>query len=280
MLLELAIGDAYGAGFEYASELIPQHNNLLGYVQHPRHLGIRPGRYTDDTQMSIAIAEAIVSGDDWTPINLASRFVECFHRDQREGYASRFYEFLQVTRTGEEFIANIRPHSDKSGAAMRACPIGIFPTIPEVMEKAIIQAKLTHDTPDGISAAVSAALMTHYFIYSLGDKSDLGNFLDEKVPGYTWGIAWTEAVGSKGWMSVRAAVTAVMRNNRLSEVLRDCIEFGGDVDTVATIALAAASCSQQIEQDLPSCLVDGLENGTYGCQYLLNIDVKLMKRTC
>ncbi len=36
MLLELAIGDAYGAGFEYANiDLIKQHNNLFNYVKHP-----------------------------------------------------------------------------------------------------------------------------------------------------------------------------------------------------------------------------------------------------
>jgi hypothetical protein len=43
MLLELAIGDAYGAGFEYASDgLIRKHNTAAYYVQHPRH-NIRPG---------------------------------------------------------------------------------------------------------------------------------------------------------------------------------------------------------------------------------------------
>lgn len=277
MLLELAIGDAYGAGFEYASELILQHNNLSGYIQHPRHQGIKPGCYTDDTQMSLAIAEAIVAGDEWTPQRLASRFVECFHRDPREGYASRFYKFLKVTRTGEEFIANIRPYSDKSGAAMRAAPIGVFPRITEVMEKAAIQAKLTHNTPSGVSAAQAAALMAHYFIYQLGDKSNLGNFLDKMVLGYSWGQPWVQEVGSKGWMSVRAAVTAVMGNNRLSELLRNCIAFGGDVDTVATIALGAASCTQEIEHDLPLCLVDGLENRTYGREYIQKLDTLLMQ---
>lgn len=45
MLLELAIGDAYGAGFEYADpDFVAAHNTLLGYVQHPRHRGILPGR--------------------------------------------------------------------------------------------------------------------------------------------------------------------------------------------------------------------------------------------
>lgn len=36
MLLELAIGDAYGAGFEYADEMIAL-NDLSRYVKHPRH---------------------------------------------------------------------------------------------------------------------------------------------------------------------------------------------------------------------------------------------------
>ena len=34
-------------------------NDLSGYVQHPRHRGVWPGRYTDDTQMSLAVAEAL-----------------------------------------------------------------------------------------------------------------------------------------------------------------------------------------------------------------------------
>src|SRR5579859_6186623 len=66
MLLELAIGDAYGAGFEYADmSMIQRHNDLTRYVKHPRH-HIKPGAYTDDTQMSIAIVEAMLSAQPWT----------------------------------------------------------------------------------------------------------------------------------------------------------------------------------------------------------------------
>ncbi len=60
MLLELAIENAYAAGFEYvSSQIVQDGNNLSGYVQHPRHQ-IKPGCYTDDTQMSIAIAEILI----------------------------------------------------------------------------------------------------------------------------------------------------------------------------------------------------------------------------
>ncbi len=183
MLIELAIGDAYGAGFEYVNhQLIRQFNNLGIYVQHPRH-STRPGQYTDDTQMSLAIAEAIVSGETWTPINLANRFVDVFKRDPREGYAGGFHAFLQSVNNGEEFLAKIRPTSDKSGAAMRAAPIVLFSDIPTVIERATVQAKLTHNTPDGINAAVAAALMSHYFLYDLGRREDIGTFIEQHIPG-------------------------------------------------------------------------------------------------
>jgi ADP-ribosylglycohydrolase len=228
--------------------------------------------------MSLAIAEAIVSEDPWTPEQLAARFVEVFHRDPREGYASRFYAFLQQTHSAEEFLANIQPVSDKSGAAMRASSIGVFASVEEVLEKASIQARLTHDTPAGISAAQASALMTHYCLYELGAKSALGEFLDAQVPGYQWSKPWEGEVGAKGWMSVRAAVTAVIRNASLSEILRDSINFGGDVDTVATMALAAASCSREVSQELPKHLVDGLENELYGRDYICELDTRLLDK--
>ncbi len=184
MLLELAIGDAYGAGFEYVeTEMIGQQNNLSQYVKHPRH-DIQPGSYTDDTQMSLAIAEAIISGEPWKQAMLAQKFVEVFQRDPREGYATGFSHFLQHVRDGEQLLRDINPTSDKSGAAMRAAPIGISPTIPLVIERCTIQAALTHNTPNGIHAAVAAALMTHYFLYHLGPKKALGLFLEKHVHGH------------------------------------------------------------------------------------------------
>jgi ADP-ribosyl-[dinitrogen reductase] hydrolase len=277
MLLELAIGDAYGAGFEYAdSELVERYNDLSRYIQHPRHQ-IKPGCYTDDTQMSLAIAETLVAEEPWTPEVLAHRFVTTFKRDAREGYAGRFYQFLLQVQDGKQFLENISWTSDKSGAAMRAAPLGILPTIEQVIEATSIQAAITHNTPDGINAAIAAALMSHYFIYQLGEKKELGRFLDTHVSG-EWSKPWQGEVRSKGWMSVRAAITAVIRNNSLSELLKDCIAFTGDVDTVAAIALAAGACSNEITQDLPAHLIDGLENGTYGRDYIIQLDKQLMAR--
>lgn len=278
MLLEIAIGDAYGAAFEYVdTRFIQDKNNLKQYYKHPRHR-IAPGRYTDDTQMSIAIAELIANGIPWTPINIASKFVEVFQRDKREGYARGFYDFLCSVRTGEEFVARIRPDSDKSGAAMRACPIGVLPSVQEVKRYATIQAKLTHDTPAGIGAAVAAALMAHYFLHDLGPRTELGRFIEQHVPGREWSRAWRGEVGPKGWMSVSAAITAIQSSDTLSELLRQCVNYGGDVDTVAAIALGSASTSKQFVADLPVSLVSSLENNRFGKDYLQRLDHTLLTK--
>jgi ADP-ribosyl-[dinitrogen reductase] hydrolase len=191
-------------------------------------------------------------------------------------YAGGFYKFLKKTRSGKEFIDNIRPKSDKSGAAMRSCPIGVFPSEDEVISRCSIQAAITHNTVDGKNAAIAAALMAHYFIYNLGKKSELPEYLCEHVAG-NWAEPWVGEVGSRGWMSVRAAITSLMMNDSLSAILRSSIKWGGDTDTIAAIALAAGSCSKDIEQDIPEVLLQGLEHGKYGIHFLHSLDKKLMK---
>jgi ADP-ribosylglycohydrolase len=76
-------------------------------------------------------------------------------------------------------------------------------------------------------------------------------------------------------MSVRAAITSLMKNDSLAAILKSSIAWGGDTDTVATIALAAGSCCDEIKQDLPDNLLHKLENSQYGHSYLSDLDKKL-----
>ena len=59
-------------------------------------------------------------------------------------------------------------------------------------------------------------------------------------------------------------------------MLQACIAFTGDVDTVAAVAMGAASMSRQIVQDLPSLLIAQLEDGPYGRKYIEELDEKLL----
>jgi ADP-ribosyl-[dinitrogen reductase] hydrolase len=276
LLVELAVGDAYGAGFEYGEpDFVAAHNTLAGYVQHPRHIHIRPGRYTDDTQMTLAIAELLLAGTDWTPQNLADKFVEVYHRDERYGYAKRFHEFLRTVDTGTEFLARINNNSDRSGAAMRVTPVGLLDTVEDVLHHATVQARITHNTPAGVEAAQAAALAVHYCHHRLGRTTDLPHWLARHLPS-DWSQPWQGPVGAQGMMSVHAAITALASTDSLSALLRTCINYTGDVDTVAAIALATGSRCTDLAQDIPGHLYRALENGPYGHDYLRQLDHQLL----
>src|SRR4051812_31986050 len=117
MLLEIAIADAYGAGFEYALPGPDWPNDASRYVRHTRHSNQRPGDYTDDAQCSAAIAECLLAGTT-TPLGFADAILEAFRRDPRRGYAHGFRGVLEAATDGPDLIARLRPTSDKSGAAM------------------------------------------------------------------------------------------------------------------------------------------------------------------
>lgn len=282
-LTALCLTDGYGFGFEYApAEFVDANNDpTKGYVQHPDRPDVKPGVYSDDGQMSIAIGEAMIDEMPWEQPRLADRFVRAFKRDPRVGYARGFRRFLVEVKDGEEFLAKIRPDSDKSGGAMRSPLLGLLPDLKTLIAHTRIQCALTHNTPAGKAAAVVAALMTHYFHYDLGTKSDLGAFLDEIVPvqgGFKWGSWDGRPVGSKGWQSVSAAATAVIQQPTMLDILKTCVAYKGDVDTVAAIACCAASRSAEVGQNLPEILRDQFESGDYGWSYIEVLDMALLNR--
>jgi len=283
VLVELAIGDAYGAGFEYSPpEFVAEHNTVTAYVEHPTHLGLSPGDYTDDTQMTIAITELLLAGEEWSPTTLADRFVQGFHRDPRVGYSRRFQALLGSSSTGADLLARITPGSDRSGAAMRAAPIGLLPTIDEVLRHARTQARVTHDSVGGIESAQAAALAVHYCHHHLGPTRDIASWVEQTLREHgghePWATPWDGPVGAQGAASVRAALSALAGARNLRDLLQACVSYTGDVDTVATIALAAGSRTTDLDQNLPGHLYETLENCTYGHAYLRKLDEHLLAR--
>jgi hypothetical protein len=127
-----------------------------------------------------------------------------------------------------------------------------------------------------MTAAMAASLLTHYCFYNLGPKKEVGQFIQEFVAG-PWSAPYIGKVEAKGWMSVRAAITAVVDGNSMTDVLKRSIAFTGDVDTVASIALAAASHCDEIKKDLTPALIDGLENGPFGRDYIIDLDRQLLE---
>jgi len=275
MITEGAIGDAYGAGFEFADrEKIDTKNTVSSYETHPLFEEIQ-GKYTDDTQMSIAIAELLIEEKEWTSLKIANKFVEVFKRDPRRGYAKRFYQFLQDVNSGEEFLEKIIPTSIRNGSAMRAYPIGILKSEQEIIEKCNLQSNVTHQSEEARTAAQAIALSSHFFMCKKGRTSDLLDYL-KAVQNYTWQANWTGEVKVNAIETVEAVLTILLNENSLKNMLKKSIDFGGDVDTVASLTLAIGKMNQEIEHNLPQWLYDDIEQGEYGIDYIRKLDEQLL----
>jgi len=287
MLLRIAQGDAYGLATEYLKfprdqAIKDQALRFQRFGQHPTH-SLRPGQYSDDTQMSIAVAEVLISGRPFTREKFADAFVRCFKRDERKGYSGAFQTFLESIKSGEEFLAKIQPNSDKNGAAMRAVPIGVLPTPEEVLQVAEVQAKLTHDTPDGILSAQAVALMSHYALYK-GEEGGLGEYLIKRLPEFPKQIllwAGEPVTGPRVGIKTALAVLHLLithspkQDTPLLSILKQIIEWGGDTDSVAAIAWGIASAT--MTEDVPEFLETQLEPGRkYGVGFLKSLGTSLM----
>lgn len=276
MLVEIAIGDAYGAGFEFCPrDKIVRYNTLAEYV--PHELRVEAGKYTDDTQMSIAVAEVLLSGAEPGSAAFADAFVRCFRRDPRIGYANGFRRLLDACEDGAALRSRIRPESRRNGAAMRAVPLGLIEDKGVLARVAREQAVVTHDTPEGVLSSHVVALMAHGLLYDGMSIDDLPAFV-ERHAGFRPLGSWDVEVPCDALATLHAVNTALQSNRKLSSLLTECVDFGGDVDSVAAIALGLAALSAEYEWDLPADLVAGLEDDQFGLGFLEDLDHRLATR--
>ncbi len=276
MILEAAIGDAYGAGFEFREpSFISNFNDLKEYRPH----GLYPEiyrRYTDDTQMAIAIAELLVEDVNWNPEAVANKFVEVFRRDVRRGYSNRVFNALSASKNGKELLKNINNQSSGNGAAMRAYSLGYIKDIDQLKQYATMQARTTHDTNEGVTGAMRIALAVHYFLYINKDIT-LIDFLNDTI-GENGNYGIVSPIDMHSFPTTNAVIPIISNAKSMRNCLQKSISYGGDTDTVAELSMAILSVKSDAENDLPEFLYDQLENGTYGRDYLIKLDEQLMTK--
>ncbi len=289
MLLGIAIGDAFGAGYEFDGDTSHIKNvfDFTKYRVHPRHKQ-KSGMYTDDTQMSIGVCKLLASDSPFNKLTLADSFVECFKRDPIDGYSRGFQAFLKEVSSGEEFLARIRGDSTKNGAAMRSVPLGLLPNVEDVVQCAQINASLTHNTPNGVSSSVCVALLSHHqfyelednffdFIYAHGelDKMSLDYMLQVRRmhdlnPDILFGRGCAaKGVPCDGIKTAGAVLYLINKHGTVpSALLKQAILLGGDTDSVASIALGISAINSGLDT-LPPFLLRDLTNHQYGKEYLV-----------
>ena len=190
-------------------------------------------RFTDDTVMTVATAEALLSGE---PYDRAYR--RWGRRYPNAGYGGTFARWLLVDDAG--------PYGSwGNGSAMRVSPVGLaFDDAEGVLAEAERSAAVTHDHAEGVRGAQAAALAVFLaragrpkpeIRRELGERVgyDLTRTLDEIRPGYQFDVS------CQG--SVPGALTAFLETEDLEGAVRAAVWLGGDADTQAAIAGAAAA---------------------------------------
>ena len=105
--------------------------------------------FTDDTVMSVAVAEGLIKGGSSEDYIGAMKEFGRLYPDA--GYGGRFYDWL--------FSDNTEPYNSwGNGSAMRVSPVAwSFETLEEVEEAATTCTAVTHNHPEGIRGARATA---------------------------------------------------------------------------------------------------------------------------
>jgi len=188
--------------------------------------------FTDDTVLTVAVAEAILTGESYV-----KTIREIGQRYPNAGYGATFIRWL--------YSAKPLPYNSwGNGSAMRVSPVGYaFHTLEEVLQEAEASAAITHNHPEGIKGAQAVALaiflarkgktkeeikkeITNRFGY------DLERTVESIRPNYRFDISCQGTVPE--------AIIAFLDSISWEDAVRNAISLGGDSDTLACITGAIA----------------------------------------
>lgn len=199
-------------------------------------------RFTDDTVLTAAVAEAIVrarTDHDSVAASTArepdyhAAVIEFARTWPRAGFGGRFREWMHSNRP--------RPYQSwGNGSAMRVSPIGYaYDDARTVLIEAERSAAITHDHPEGIRAAQAVALGVLLARERAGKEEirdalarrfgyDLDRTVEKIRPHYRFEVA--------AQLSVPEAIIAFLDSHDFESAIRNAIWLGGDADTQACIA--------------------------------------------
>ena len=197
----------------------------------------RDSNFTDDSVMTIAVAEALMDtigkSDDEIKDALVASMQMWGRRYPNAGYDGMFYRWLRKK--------NPQPYgSFGNGSAMRVSSAGwLYDTLEETRHMARLTAEVTHNHPEGIKGAEATASaiflarngatreeIKEYIISEFG--YDLSRSCDEIRPGY-YHVETCQ-------QTVPEAITAFMEGTDFEDVIRTAVSLGGDCDTLTCIA--------------------------------------------
>lgn len=247
-MLGAIVGDIIGSRFEW--------NNVKTV---DFELFNSTSRFTDDTVMTIAIADAILNREHYK--NFFTDAIE-----SKKAYAYKLKEYgkkypnVGYGRMFEQWLLSeeLKPYNSfGNGSAMRVSPIGFaFDTLEEVLKEAERSAIVTHNHSEGIKGAQAVA--GAIFLARTGSsKKEIKDFIEKKF-GYNLNqrlddIRPDYKFDSSCQGSVPQAIIAFLESENFEDTIRKAISVGGDSDTIACIA---GGIAQAYYGEIPGFIVD------------------------
>jgi ADP-ribosylglycohydrolase len=146
--------------------------------------------FTDDTVLTAAVAEVLLTGGDYTRV-----FHRYFRAYPDAGYGAQFKLWCELRQT--------EPYNSwGNGAAMRVSPVGLaFDRLEDVLAEAERSAAVTHNHPEGIRGAKAVAAAV-YLARRRPEKSEIAGYVEAEF-GYRLGVP---AQGGSPHVPVRRVV--------------------------------------------------------------------------
>ena len=221
-MLGAAAGDIIGSIYERAAQPFNEDFPLIAWNS----------RFTDDTVLTVAVADAILTDGDYQ-----SALIRYARRYPDAGYGGGFRKWMRSE--------DPRPYNSfGNGSAMRVSPIGwAFDTAEDVLAEAEKSAAVTHNHPEGIKGAQAVALAIFYARTGVEKSAILRESrerfsygLDEPLesirPGFRFNVACQE--------TVPPALIAFNESDSLESAIRKAVSLGGDADTLGAICGSVA----------------------------------------
>ena len=221
-MLGAIIGDIIGSVYEF--------NNKK---QKDFHLFTPMSRFTDDTVMTLAVAEWLTEDKDHSEEGLVLRMQDLGRRYPYVGYGGGFRRWL-YNQQPEPY------NSYGNGSAMRVSPIAFYAqSLDETLRLATISAKVTHNHPEGIKGAKAIASAT-YLARTGATKTEIKAYVEENFK-YNLNLQLDhirsivcDAMSCQ--KTVPAAIWAFLEGEDFEDVIRIAVSLGGDSDTIAAMA--------------------------------------------
>ncbi|MBM0652462.1 ADP-ribosylglycohydrolase family protein [Capnocytophaga genosp. AHN8471] len=188
----------------------------------------RETTFTDDTVMTIAIADAILHNKDF-----AQTILDYGKRYPNRGYGTSFFKWLAHDTPAPPY------NSWGNGSAMRVSAVGFaYNDLDTVLKKAEKTAVVTHNHPEGIKGAQATAAAI--FLARTGkNKAEIKAYIEQKF-GYDLDFTLDEIrptfpFDESCQGTVPQSIVAFLESTDYDSAIRLAISLGGDSDTIACI---------------------------------------------